>query len=213
LRIMMRCLAWTALVSLLLAGCGGSRPAPESRTRGAGYYARHTLVVGRLPNGMGFGIWMQRFRFEGKRKEYVQLIASLAPPSASMAKIRKELEKGVNGSTEDLVEDLGEPVALRGLEGCGKAPVVLLYGLIREPVGAAVLMSGARVQRFERVAIPSEFGVNAVLGYGFLTTPAVLEIKSPAGETVYSQHYPGPTRSGECAGGGTASLLYLFRKK
>jgi hypothetical protein len=160
---------------------------------------------------MGFGIWMQRFRFEGKGKDHVQLIASLAPPSASMAKIRNELEAGVNGSTEDLVEELREPVALRGLGGCGKVPVVLLYGLIHEPVGAAVLISRARVQRFERVAIPSELGVNGVLGYGFLTTPAILQIKSPAGETVYSQHYPGPTRS-DCAPGGTPSLLYLFRK-
>lgn len=205
-------LAWTALGALLLAGCGVSRPTPESRTPGPGYYARHALVIGRLPNGQGFGIWMQRFRFEGKGKDRVQLIASLAPPSASIAKIRNELEAGVNGSTEDLVEELREPVALRGLEGCGKRPVVLLYGLIHGRVGAAVLISAGRVQPFARVSIPPELGVNGVLGYGFLASPAILQIKSPTGETVYSQDYPGPKRSGGCAAGGTASLVYLFPK-
>jgi hypothetical protein len=63
------------------------------------------------------------------------------------------------------------------------------------------------------VAIPSEFGVNGVLGYGFLTAAAILQIKSPAGATVYSQRYPGPELSGDCGGGGTPSLLYAFGKK
>jgi hypothetical protein len=152
---------------------------------------------------------VQRFRFKGKGKDYVQLIASLVPPSASSAKIRKELEEGLDGSTEELVDELREPVALSGLGGCGKKPVVLLYGLIHERVGTAVLISRGHVLPFERVAIPPEFGVNSVLGYGFLTAPAILQIKSPAGATVYSQHYPGPELSGDCAGGGTPSLLYL----
>jgi hypothetical protein len=156
---------------------------------------------------------VQRFRFEGKGRDYVQLIASLAPPSTSTAKIRKELEEGRDGSTEDLVEDLRAPVALSGLGGCGKHPVVLLYGLIHERVGTAVLISGGHVQPFERVAIPHEFGVTGVLGYGFLTASAILQIKAPAGATVYSQQYPGPQLSGDCAGGGTPSLLYLSSKK
>jgi hypothetical protein len=33
-----------------------------------------------------------------------------------------------------------------------------------------------------QVAIPSELDVNGALGYGFLKTPAILDIKSPAGE-------------------------------
>jgi hypothetical protein len=184
-----------------------------SRTHPPGYYARHALAIGRLPNGQGFGIWLQRFRFEGKGKDYVQLIASLSPPAASTAKIRKELEEGRDGSTEELVEELRAPIALSGLGGCGKDPVVLLYGLIHERVGTAGLISRGRVGPFERVAIPSEFGVNGVLGYGFLTAPAILQIKSPAGATVYSQDYPGPELSGDCAGGGTPSLLYAFGKK
>jgi hypothetical protein len=156
---------------------------------------------------------VQRFRFEGKGRDYVQLIASLAPPAAFTPKIRKELEDGVDGSTEDLVEDLREPVALSGLGGCGKDPVVLLYGLIHERIGTAVLISHGRAQPFERVAIPTEFGVNGALGYGFLTAPAILQIRSPAGATIYSQHYPGPEPSGDCAEEGTPSLLYLFGKK
>jgi hypothetical protein len=187
--------------------------ASGSRTHSPGYYARHALAIGRLPNGQGFGIWLQRFRFEGKGKDYVQLIASLVPPSASTAKIRQELEEGRDGSTEDLVEDLRAPVALSGLGGCGKHSVVLLYGLIHERVSTALLISGGHVQPFERVEIPPEFGVNGVVGYGVLTAPAILQIKSPAGATVYSGHYPGPERSGDCAGGGTPSLLYLSSKK
>jgi hypothetical protein len=143
----------------------------------------------------------------------VQLIASLAPPSASTAKIRKELEEGLDGSTEDLVEELRAPVALRGLGGCGKNPVVLLYGLVHERVGSAVLISRGHDQPFERVAIPSELGVNGVLGYGFLTAPAILQITSPAGAVVYSQQYPGPQLSTDCTGGGTPSLVYFFGKK
>jgi hypothetical protein len=193
-------------------GQSGSRVASGSTHR-PGYYARHALAIGRLPDGQGFGIWLQRFRFQGKGKDYVQLIASLAPASTSTEKLRKRLEEGVDGSTEDLVEDLRAPVALSGLGGCGNPPVVLLYGLIHERVGTAVLISRGRVQAFQRVAIPSELGVNGVLGYGFLTAPAILQIKSPGGATVYSQHYPGPELSRDCAGGGTPSLLYAFGNK
>jgi hypothetical protein len=161
----------------------------------------------------GFRDLAAEIRFEGKGRDYVQLIASVAPPSASMAKIRKELEEGVDGSTEDLVEELSAPVALVGLGACGKDPVVLLYGLVHERVGTAVLISRGHDQPFERAAIPSELGANGVLGYGFLTAPATLKIRSPAGALVYSQQYPGPQPSGDWAAGSTSSLVYLFGKK
>jgi hypothetical protein len=207
------------LLAALLTGCGGSpsrsRTPNGARTRTgtnvhrSDYYARRPLAVGRLPNGQGFGIWAQRWRFKGR--DYVQLIAATAAAAPSMRKIRQELDQGQYGSTEENVDQLPAPVALSGILACGRHPVVLLYGLVREPVSTAVLHSAARIRPFELVAIPSDLGVRGVLGYGFLSGVTTLQMKSPTGKLLYSEVYPGPPSDHGCAGG-PESIIYAVGK-
>lgn len=85
-----------ALMTVLLAllgGCGGSSHAVSTSTtakaHGRNYYARRQLAIGRLPNGQGFGIWAQRYRFAGK--DYIQLITSTVPAAYSLGKLRQEI--------------------------------------------------------------------------------------------------------------------------
>lgn len=183
-----------------LAGCAGAaRPArPAAGPPPAAYYARRYLVVGRLPNQLGFGIWTQRYRSAGR--DYVQIGASTVPAARSMAQIRSALDSDRYGLVQADVGALSDPVSLAGVVGCSRRPAVLLYALVHVPVGSAVLRVGVLDQPFNLVAVPRDLGVNAALGYGFLTAPAALRMRSPAGALIFGQALPGPPPYQACAG-------------
>lgn len=195
----------------LIGGCGGSvrgfSTSTTPKAHGRNYYARRQLAIGRLPNGQGFGIWAQRYRFAGK--EYIQLITSTVPVAHSLRKIRQELASNAYGSSQQNINDLTAPVSLAGEVGCGRPPVVLLAGLVRAPVHAAQFKSGKRTWPFNLVGLPADLGVRGVVGYGFLTTDATLHMMSSQGKVVYSEPFPGPPSHRECAGG-TESIQYAF---
>lgn len=175
--------------------------------RTADYYGRRLLAAGRLPNRQGFGIWAQRYRFKGR--DYVQLIAATVPAASSMQRIRTELDHGQYGSAQQNVDQLRAPVALSGIVGRARNPIVLLYGLVRGPVNRAALRFRGHVRPFDRVEIPPDLGVRGVLGYGFLSADATLQMKSQAGKLLYSEDYPGPPSYHDCVGG-TEIISYPF---
>jgi hypothetical protein len=206
--------------SAALAGCGGSASSSKvsagtaranaSATQPAspGYYARRPLAIGRLPNREGFGIFAQRWRFRGRN--YVQLIASVVPAARSISGIRRELDSGRFGSSQVEINDSSAPVGLQGLVGCSHHPVVLLYGLLREPAVLATLRTGASGQPLARVSIPADLHVRAELIYGFLARGATLELRSRNDHAIGTADYLSPPSHHECAGGET-SILYAFR--
>lgn len=110
---------------------------------GRAYYARRPLAIGRLAT------W-SRVRDLGPAMPLPQhglhqLITSAVPAARSLRTIRQELDGNAYGSTQQDINDLTTPVSLRGDVRCGQHPVVLLSGLIRRPVRAAVLRSGKRL--------------------------------------------------------------------
>jgi len=177
---------------------------------GPGYYARRELATGRLPNGEGFGIWAQRWRFHGK--DYVQLIASIAPAGGSLALIRRRLESGQFGEADTDVNEMTAPVALQGVVGCSKRPVVLLYGMLHSPATRAVLTTGVQTRPLALVPIPTDLRVAGVLGYGFLPSAAKLELRSRSGEVISTEYFPGPPPQRGC-GGGASSISYGFASR
>jgi hypothetical protein len=203
-----------------LAGCGGSAssgkvsartaPANASGTQQPSprYYARRSLAIGRLPNREGFGIFAQRYKFQGRT--YVQLLASVVPPADSITAIQREIDSGRFGSSQVNINDVTAPVELQGLVGCSQHPVVLLYGLLHQPSIRAVLRAGASGQPLARVSIPADLHVRADLIYGFLTTGATLELSSRSDHAIKTADYLSPPSHHECAGGET-SILYAFR--
>jgi hypothetical protein len=78
------------------------------------------------------------------------------PAAGSTAAIRRELDSGQFGSAQTNFNEMRAPVALHGLVGCSEHPVVLLYGLLRQPAVAAVLASPARARPLVRVPIPAD---------------------------------------------------------
>jgi hypothetical protein len=94
-----------------------------------------------------------------------------------MAAIRREIDSGQFGSSQLEVKDARDPVDLQGLVGCSRHPVVLLWGLVREPSLIGSLRTGTAGQQLVRVPIPADLHVRADLIYGFLTTGATLEFR------------------------------------
>lgn len=196
--------------STALAACGGSASSGKVSRTSPGYYARRTLAVGRLPNREGFGIFAQRWKFRGRN--YVQLIGSVVPAADSISAIRREIDSGQFGSSQVEINDASAPVELQGLVGCSRHPVVLLWGLLRDPSVLATLRTGASGHPLGRVSIPADLHVRADLIYGFLTTGATLELRSQHHHRVNTADYLRPPSHHECAGGET-SVLYAFRSR
>lgn len=191
---------WSLLLSTLaLAACGGSGGPSQSG------YARHLLTVGRLPNGQGFGIWVQRNNVRGK--DHVRVIATIVPAAPSIDAIRKEINRGRYGRAEINLDRLKPPDDLVGLVGCTAHPVVLLYGLSYGFTSASLRADG-QGQALRSAQLPPDFGFKlGGVAWGFLTRGATLRMRDNTGQVFWSQTYPAPPTYQQCHNG-TETITY-----
>lgn len=191
---------WSLLLSTLaLAACGGSGGATHTG------YARHLITVGRLPNGQGFGIRVQRNDVRGK--DHVRVIATIVPAAPSIDAIRKEINSGRFARADIDLDQLKPPDDLVGLVGCTAHPVVLLYRLSYGFTSASLRADG-QGQALRSAQLPPDLGFKlGDIAWGFLTRNATLRMRDNTGQVFWSHAYPAPPTYQQCHNG-TETITY-----
>ncbi len=132
-----------------------------------------TLVHDRVPNGPGFSITGERYRFLGRvyfeLKVHVEQIGESGSDSAHSF--------GILGRRPSVLDWQIET-------GCHPHPYVILYSLLKAPGGTVSVRTSGKLTAMRRVTIPAIFRAGGALVYSTSIAPSSeLVIRTPNGTT------------------------------